>query len=76
MTDDNVLRIIDERQMWLLCIKAEQFGAGKAKEVHEEIVHVLMAWSRGELCPRSKTPLLNAVLSKARHGPPPGPYAG
>jgi hypothetical protein len=55
----------------LLCIKADTLGAGKAKAVHAELVEILMAWHRGKLCPRSKTPLIAQLLGTAQWGTPP-----
>lgn len=69
--NDDVIRIIDERQLWLLCIKADTLGAGKAKAVHAELVEILMAWHRGKLCPRWKTPLIAKLLGTAQWGTPP-----
>jgi len=69
--NDDVIRIIDERQLWLLCIKADKLGAGKAKAVHAELVEILMAWHRGKLCPRWKTPLIAKLLGIAQWGTPP-----
>jgi len=52
--NDDVTRIIDERQMWLLCIKADTLGAGKAKAVHAELVEILMAQHSLERRPRMR----------------------
>jgi hypothetical protein len=66
---DNVEYLLNERQMLLLCMRGDAKEAARADDTRAEMVEVIRAWRRGELLPKHKTPLLNALYAKAKPGP-------
>jgi hypothetical protein len=65
------MKIIDERQMLLLCMITPPQESKKVRAAREEIIEVVRAWHRGELLPREQAPILSQLYAAAHWGPRP-----
>jgi hypothetical protein len=62
---DNVEYLLNERQALLLAMRADVKEAQRAADIRAEMIEIIKAWHRGNLLPKHKAPLLNALYAKA-----------